>query len=91
MFHSVMFACPQLLNMNPNARNMMESNTQLRDMFQNPEFLRQMTSPEALQVESVAIHVYSCSHSFPMTNYLFPAAITLIPADTIRTAWSTSA
>jgi len=39
----------QLLNMNPNARNLMESNTQLRDMFQNPEFLRQMTSPEALQ------------------------------------------
>uniref|UniRef100_A0ACD5TMS4 Uncharacterized protein n=1 Tax=Avena sativa TaxID=4498 RepID=A0ACD5TMS4_AVESA len=39
----------QILNMNPNARNLMESNTQLRDMFQNPEFLRQMTSPEALQ------------------------------------------
>jgi ubiquilin len=62
-FHSVMFACPQLLNMNPNARNLMESNTQLRDMFQNPEFLRQMTSPEALQVKSVAIQVHSCSHS----------------------------
>ncbi|KAF8780122.1 hypothetical protein HU200_001782 [Digitaria exilis] len=31
----------QLLNMNPNVRNMMESNTQVRDMLQNPEFLRQ--------------------------------------------------
>ncbi|KAF6984036.1 hypothetical protein CFC21_002099 [Triticum aestivum] len=39
----------QLLSMNPNARSLMESNTQLRDMFQNPEFLRQMASPEALQ------------------------------------------
>ncbi|VAI10249.1 unnamed protein product [Triticum turgidum subsp. durum] len=32
--------------MNPNVRNMMESNTQMREMFQNPEFLRQLTSPE---------------------------------------------
>jgi len=39
----------QLFNMNPNVRNMMESNTQLREMFQNPEFLRQLTSPETLQ------------------------------------------
>ncbi|OEL36133.1 Ubiquitin domain-containing protein DSK2b [Dichanthelium oligosanthes] len=39
----------QLLNFNPNARNLMESNTQLREMFQNPEFLRQLTSPETLQ------------------------------------------
>lgn len=39
----------QLLNMNPNVRNMMESNTQMREMFQNPEFLRQLTSPETLQ------------------------------------------
>lgn len=39
----------QLLNFNPNARNLMESNSQLREMFQNPEFLRQMTSPETLQ------------------------------------------
>ncbi|EER92919.1 hypothetical protein BDA96_01G552500 [Sorghum bicolor] len=39
----------QLLNMNPNVRNMMESNTQMREMIQNPEFLRQLTSPETLQ------------------------------------------
>ncbi|KAF2937122.1 hypothetical protein DAI22_03g026800 [Oryza sativa Japonica Group] len=39
----------QLLNINPNVRNMMESNTQLREMFQNPEFVRQLTSPETLQ------------------------------------------
>ncbi|CAN6294434.1 unnamed protein product [Urochloa humidicola] len=39
----------QLLNFNPNARNLMESNTQLREMFQNPEFLRQLTAPETLQ------------------------------------------
>ncbi|KAK3153193.1 hypothetical protein QOZ80_2BG0169080 [Eleusine coracana subsp. coracana] len=39
----------QLLNFNPNTRNLMESNTQLREMFQNPEFLRQLTSPETLQ------------------------------------------
>jgi hypothetical protein len=40
----------QLLNMNPNVRNMMESNTQMREMIQNPEFIRQLTSPETLQV-----------------------------------------
>jgi ubiquilin len=39
----------QLLNFNPNTRNLMESNTQLREMFQNPEFLRQLSSPETLQ------------------------------------------
>ncbi|KAJ1298945.1 hypothetical protein BS78_01G493000 [Paspalum vaginatum] len=39
----------QLLNINPNVRNMMESNSQLREMLQNPEFLRQLTSPETLQ------------------------------------------
>ena len=55
------FSCPaytpssdtplmQLLNMNPNVRNMMESNTQMREMIENPEFLRQLTSPETLQV-----------------------------------------
>lgn len=39
----------QLLNFNPNTRNLMESNTQMREMLQNPEFLRQLTSPETLQ------------------------------------------
>ncbi|TVU26308.1 hypothetical protein EJB05_28847 [Eragrostis curvula] len=39
----------QLLNIDLNVRNMMASNTQLREMFQNPEFLRQFTSPETLQ------------------------------------------
>ncbi|KAL6906459.1 hypothetical protein ACP4OV_004060 [Aristida adscensionis] len=39
----------QLLNFNPSTRNLMESNTQLREMFQNPEFLRQMSSPETLR------------------------------------------
>ncbi|ONL99592.1 Ubiquitin domain-containing protein DSK2b [Zea mays] len=39
----------QLLSFNPNARNLMESNPQMREIFQNPEFLRQLTSPETLQ------------------------------------------
>ncbi|XP_020679900.1 ubiquitin domain-containing protein DSK2b isoform X2 [Dendrobium catenatum] len=39
----------QIFNMNPQLRAMMESNTQLRDMMQNPEFLRQLASPETLQ------------------------------------------
>lgn len=77
--------------MNPNARSLMESNTQLRDMFQNPEFLRQMASPEALQVKSVAMQVHNCSRILFYDNlYLFSAAITLIPADTVITAWSKS-
>ena len=54
----------QLFNMNPNVRNMMESNTQLREMFQNPEFLRQLTSPETLQVinYSALVTCASCKY-----------------------------
>ncbi|XP_072957609.1 ubiquitin domain-containing protein DSK2b-like isoform X1 [Typha angustifolia] len=39
----------QMLSFNPGTRSILESNTQLREMFQNPEFLRQLTSPETLQ------------------------------------------
>ena len=54
----------QLFNMNPNVRNMMESNTQLREMFQNPAFLRQLTSPETLQVinYSALVTCASCKY-----------------------------
>ncbi|XP_008812218.1 ubiquitin domain-containing protein DSK2a-like isoform X2 [Phoenix dactylifera] len=39
----------QILGLNPQLRNLVESNTQMRDMLQNPEFIRQLTSPETLQ------------------------------------------
>ncbi|XP_010941416.1 ubiquitin domain-containing protein DSK2b isoform X2 [Elaeis guineensis] len=39
----------QMLGLNPQLRNMVESNTQMREMLQNPEFIRQLTSPETLQ------------------------------------------
>ncbi|KAG1362694.1 ubiquitin domain-containing protein DSK2b [Cocos nucifera] len=39
----------QILNFNPHMHGLLESNTQLRDMLQNPEFLRQLTSPETMQ------------------------------------------
>ncbi|CAA6666660.1 unnamed protein product [Spirodela intermedia] len=35
--------------LNPQMRSLLESNTQLREMLQNPEFLRQLTSPETVQ------------------------------------------
>ncbi|KAJ6829877.1 ubiquitin domain-containing protein DSK2b-like [Iris pallida] len=38
----------QMLNLNPQTRNLME-NTQFREMMQNPEFIRQLTSPDTLQ------------------------------------------
>lgn len=40
----------QILGLNPQLRGMLDSNSQLREMMQNPEFLRQLTSPETMQV-----------------------------------------
>ncbi|XP_038724304.1 ubiquitin domain-containing protein DSK2a-like [Tripterygium wilfordii] len=39
----------QILNFNPQLRGMMDLNPQLREMMQNPEFLRQLSSPETMQ------------------------------------------
>ncbi|CAN6481092.1 unnamed protein product [Victoria cruziana] len=39
----------QIIGLNPQLRNMLDSNSQFREMMQNPEFLRQLTSPETLQ------------------------------------------
>ncbi|XP_024975859.1 ubiquitin domain-containing protein DSK2a-like isoform X1 [Cynara cardunculus var. scolymus] len=39
----------QILGLNPQMRNMLESNPQLREMMQNPDFVRQLTSPETMQ------------------------------------------
>jgi ubiquilin len=42
MMHNVMS------NMNPNVRNIVESNIPLRKIFENPEFFCQLTSPETM-------------------------------------------
>ncbi|KAK4416900.1 Ubiquitin domain-containing protein DSK2b [Sesamum alatum] len=39
----------QILGLNPQLRSMLDSNPQLRDMMQNPDFIRQLTSPETMQ------------------------------------------
>ncbi|KAK1325660.1 hypothetical protein QJS10_CPA01g00267 [Acorus calamus] len=39
----------QVLSLNPQMRAMMDANPQMREMMQNPELIRQLTSPEALQ------------------------------------------
>ncbi|XP_019096813.1 PREDICTED: ubiquitin domain-containing protein DSK2b-like isoform X4 [Camelina sativa] len=39
----------QLMNLNPQLRTMLDSNPQLREMMQNPDFLRQFSSPEMMQ------------------------------------------
>eukprot|EP00249_Psilotum_nudum_P017663 c26431_g1_i3 orf=425-2068(+) len=39
----------QILNMQPHLRALLNSNPQFRDMIQNPDFLRQIGSPEGLQ------------------------------------------
>ncbi|KAL0463755.1 UNVERIFIED_CONTAM: Ubiquitin domain-containing protein DSK2b [Sesamum latifolium] len=52
MMHSLL-SNPQYMNqirgLNVQLPNMLDSNPQLRDMMQNPEFVRQMTSPEMMQ------------------------------------------
>jgi ubiquilin len=39
----------QIMNMQPQLRTMMNQNPQFREMMQNPDFIRQMSSPESLQ------------------------------------------
>ncbi|XP_010530961.1 PREDICTED: ubiquitin domain-containing protein DSK2b-like isoform X2 [Tarenaya hassleriana] len=39
----------QIINLNPQLRSMLDMNPQMREMMQNPEFLRQLTSPETMQ------------------------------------------
>lgn len=39
----------QILNFNPQLRSMLDVNPSLREMMQNPELLRQLTSPETMQ------------------------------------------
>ncbi|XP_010548158.1 PREDICTED: ubiquitin domain-containing protein DSK2b-like isoform X2 [Tarenaya hassleriana] len=39
----------QIINLNPQLRSMLDMNPQMREMLQNPEFLRQLTSPETMQ------------------------------------------
>ncbi|CAK9163998.1 unnamed protein product, partial [Ilex paraguariensis] len=39
----------QVFGLNPQLWNMLDSNSQLREMLQNPEFVRQLTSPETIQ------------------------------------------
>ncbi|XP_030522824.1 ubiquitin domain-containing protein DSK2b-like isoform X1 [Rhodamnia argentea] len=39
----------QIINLNPQLRSMVDANPQMREMMQNPELLRQFTSPETLQ------------------------------------------
>ncbi|MCD7459520.1 hypothetical protein HAX54_041166 [Datura stramonium] len=39
----------QVLGLNPQLRSMVDSNPQLREMMLNPEFIRQLTSPETMQ------------------------------------------
>ncbi|XAR73687.1 hypothetical protein NMG60_11007750 [Bertholletia excelsa] len=39
----------QILGLNPQMRSILDSNAQFREMMQNPEFIRQLTSPETMQ------------------------------------------
>uniref|UniRef100_A0A1J3I020 Ubiquitin domain-containing protein DSK2b n=1 Tax=Noccaea caerulescens TaxID=107243 RepID=A0A1J3I020_NOCCA len=39
----------QLMSLNPQVQSMLDSNPQLREMMQNPDFLRQFSSPEMMQ------------------------------------------
>ncbi|KAF8020665.1 hypothetical protein BT93_G1176 [Corymbia citriodora subsp. variegata] len=39
----------QIISLNPQLRSMVDTNPQVREMLQNPELLRQLTSPETMQ------------------------------------------
>ncbi|KAJ0096365.1 hypothetical protein Patl1_29262 [Pistacia atlantica] len=61
----------QILGLNPQTRNVLDSNSQLREMMQNPEFLRQLTSPETMQV---------CLFSLPLFSHAFAQCVSLYPS-----------
>jgi ubiquilin len=45
----------QIIALNPQMRGFLDSNSQLREMMQNPEVLRQLTSPETMQVHKFKV------------------------------------
>ena len=55
--------------MNPQLRALLDLNPQLREMMQNPEFVRQLTSPETMQV-----------YYFKQSAFFFcPNSLSIIP------------
>lgn len=42
-------AMNQIIGLNPQLRSLLDSNTQFREMMQNPDFLRQLANPEIMQ------------------------------------------
>ena len=64
----------QILGLNPQLRGLLDSNPQLREMMQNPEFLRQLSSPETMQVngiDSCDCHFnILCLFMFPQSNLI---------------------
>ena len=60
----------QIIALNPQMRSFLDSNSQLREMMQNPEVLRQLTSPDTMQVHikvfqllTQSLHILSLSLS----------------------------
>ncbi|KAK6150294.1 hypothetical protein DH2020_015226 [Rehmannia glutinosa] len=60
----------QILRLNPQLQSMLDSNPQLRDNMQNPEFIRQLTSPEMMQWKDSLIKcVMKHNMDMPMQKY----------------------
>ncbi|KAL6561018.1 hypothetical protein OROGR_003808 [Orobanche gracilis] len=57
----------RLLGLHPQFRNMVDANPQLRDMMQNPEFLRELTSPATMQ-QMMALQLQRAQLSRPQSN-----------------------
>ncbi|CAL5374169.1 unnamed protein product [Camellia sinensis] len=60
-----------ILGLNSQQSNMLGSNSQLREMMQNPEFIRQLTSPETMQHES--------THDFTANSFVSAWSATINP------------
>ncbi|CAL5326556.1 unnamed protein product [Camellia sinensis] len=59
----------QILGLNSQQSNMLGSNSQLREMMQNPEFIRQLTSPETMQ----------STHDFTANSFVSAWSATINP------------
>lgn len=67
----------QIIALNPQMRSFLDSNSQLREMMQNPEVLRQLTSPDTMQVHIKVFQLLSLLTPSPpptcMHNDAFPS------------------
>ncbi|KAL0726053.1 hypothetical protein Bca4012_022146 [Brassica carinata] len=62
----------QIMSLNPQLRSLVDSSPQAREMMQNPEFLRMLSSPETMQVSVKPLHIWlDCVYAYGVFTKVF--------------------